>query len=74
MIAGLLAIALWFLTSIATDTAVDNISDPALREPAHVIVDRLTAGLSTQMLAIAGVAAAAIVIALIVARFEPEPF
>jgi hypothetical protein len=74
LIAGLLAIGLWFLTSIATDTAVDSISDPALREPAHTIVDRLTSGLSTQMLAIAGVAAAAIVIALIVARFEPEPF
>ncbi len=74
MIAGLLALGLWFLTSVATDAAVEGIADPTVRAPADAIVDRLTSGLSTQLLAMAGVATAAIAIALIVSRFEPEPF
>jgi hypothetical protein len=74
LLAALTAIGLWFATNVASDTAVDTISDPDLRLAGDDIVTRLTSGLSTQLLAMAGIGAVAIAAALIIARLEPEDF
>lgn len=74
LIGALMAIVLWIVVSIAEDTAVGAISDADLRAAGEDIVSRLTSGLSTQLLAMAGIGAVAIAAAMIIARFEPEDF
>jgi hypothetical protein len=74
LIGALMAIGLWFASNVANDTVVDAIADPNLRTAGDEIVTRVTTGLSTQLLAMAGIGAVAIAAALIISRFEPEDF